>query len=84
MAVDVKSLWIATYCESLLNRLPELLGKVVAGVLDGEVSPLVHNLFGSVCTLGVSPSRVRPPLLDGGNLGEVLLFFLIGHGGCCC
>lgn len=54
----------AAYLESLLQSLPELLGLSIAWVVDWEGTALGDNLLSGKWTLGVSPSRIRPPLLD--------------------
>lgn len=69
----------SSYGKSLLDDLPQLLGQDVAGVFNRKISPLVHNLLSSVGALGVSPSRVCPPLLDSLDLILEFLFFVVCH-----
>jgi hypothetical protein len=59
-----------TYLESLLEDVPELFRLVVAGVVDLDCAPLRNDLLGSERPLGVPPSRIRPPLLNSGNLSS--------------
>lgn len=59
-----------TYLESLLQDVPELLRLVVAGVVDLDCAPLRNDLLGSERPLGLPPSRIRPPLLNSGNLSS--------------
>ena len=61
------------YLESAFQDIPELLRLDVAGILDLQVPSLGHNLLGSEGSLGVSPSGIRPPLLDSCNFVQILL-----------
>lgn len=72
-----------THREPALQDLPQLLAQLVAGVLDLDVSSLRDNLLGGERPLGVSPSRVGPPLLDGLDILLVALLLLVQvrHGG---
>lgn len=68
---------MTTNLEVLLEDTPELLGLSVRRVLDLQVSTLGHDLLSSEGTLGVPPSRVLPPGLDGLNLLLVLLVLVL-------
>lgn len=66
-----------TDLEVLLDDLPELLALHVGGVFNLQVSTLGHDLLSSEGTLGVPPSGVLPPSLDGLDLFPVLLVLLL-------
>jgi hypothetical protein len=66
----------ATCLEALLQNLPQLLGLVVARVLNGERAALGHDLLGRERPLGEPPSRVGPPPLDSSDL--LLELLLLG------
>ena len=59
-----------------LQDLPQLLALSIGRVVDLQVSPLGHNLISSERTLGVSPSGVLPPRLDGLDVVQVLPVFV--------
>lgn len=67
----------ATHLEVLLDELPELLALSVGRVFNLQVSTLGDNLLSSEGTLGVPPSGILPPSLDGVDLLPVLLVFLL-------
>lgn len=62
-----------TNVESLFEELPKLLGLNIGRIFNLQCATLGHNLLGSEWALGVSPSRVGPPLLDSVDLVQVLL-----------
>lgn len=66
-----------TYLESAFQNIPKLLRLGVAGVLDLHVSSLSHNGLSREGSLGISPSRIRPPLLYSLDLLQILLLLLI-------
>lgn len=66
-----------TYSKSSLNDLPQLLRLYIAGICDWDVSALLHDLLCCVCPLGVSPSRVSPPLFDSLYFLQVSLLFFV-------
>ena len=71
-----------TYREALLEDPPQLLALGVAGILNLEVAALVDDLLGREGPLGLAPSRLAPPLVDGGDLlGEELVLHAGVHGG---
>ena len=57
--------------EPALDDPPQLLALVIAGILDLEVATLGGNLLGGEWPLGMSPPRIRPPLLQASNVGLV-------------
>jgi hypothetical protein len=65
---------LISYCKLLLQVLPQLLRHGIARVLDGQVASLRSNLLSRERPLGVSPSRIVPPLLE---LPDLLLVVLI-------
>jgi hypothetical protein len=65
---------VVSYSELLLQVLPQLLRHGIAGVLDRQVASLGSNLLSRKRPLGVSPSRIVPPLLE---LPDLLLVVLI-------
>lgn len=66
------------YLESALQNLPELFRLSVAGILNIQVPSLRHDLLGCEGSLGGSPPRVGPPLLDSRHLFQVELLFRVG------
>ena len=72
---------VGSHLEVVLNDAPQLLALAVGGVLDLEVATLGDDLLSGIRTLGVPPSRVGPPVLDGLHLGLVLpvLVFVERH-----
>lgn len=69
--------YLVTHGPALLHQTPCLLGQVIAGVVDLEVAALGNNFLGSEGALCESPSRLRPPLLDGLDVVNVLLVLLL-------
>lgn len=56
-------LGLRAYLEARLHNIPQLLALVIAGVLYLQIASLGHYLLCSEWPLGISPSRVTPPLL---------------------
>lgn len=73
-----------THCEAVLDKFPQLFRLCIAGVFDLDGASLLDDLLSGKWSLGVSPSRVGPPLLDGFDVLQVFSFFLVNvaHGGC--
>jgi hypothetical protein len=67
--------WKITYFKSSLEDLPELLALNIRRIVNFQVSALGHDLLGGKGALGVSPSGILPPLLDGIDLVPVLPVF---------
>jgi hypothetical protein len=70
------------YLKVVLQSVPELLSLDGGRVVDSQVATLGDNLLGREGSLGVSPSRVLPPVLDGLDfLRKLAVFFLeLTHG----
>ena len=52
-----------TRLESALYDVPQFPAHSIAWVFDFEVPSLSHNLLSGERSLGVPPSRIRPPFL---------------------
>jgi hypothetical protein len=81
--------WLkAAYCKPSFNNPPQLLGLHIAGIIDPDVASLLDNLFSGERSLGISPSRIVPPLFDSCYVVEVDAFFIFqiahvcGYGVC--
>ena len=72
-------LMCVAHLESAFHDLPQLSAHSITGVLNLEVSSLRNDLLSSEWTLGISPSRVFPPLLHSFDILLVFLVFLV-HG----
>jgi hypothetical protein len=66
-----------TYLETALENIPQLLRHDVAGILDLQRASLRNDILCGKWPLGVSPSRVLPPALDGIDIVGVALVFLL-------
>lgn len=65
--------------EIALQDLPQLLAHSIGRILNLQGTTLGHNLLSSEGPLGVSPSGVLPPLLDGLDIVQILpVFFFKG------
>ena len=66
----------------MLQNTPELLSLDVGRVVDLQVPTLGNNLLSRKGTLGVPPSRVFQPGLDGLDVVPVFLVFVFKETNC--
>ena len=66
-----------TDLEPVLDNPPKLLCLNIAGIFNFYVSSLLHDLLRCERSSGVSPPRVRPPLLDCVHFLQIRLLFFV-------
>ena len=65
------------YLEPAFEDVPQLFAHSIAWVFDFEAPSLGNNLLSRERSLGMSPSRVRPPFLHGIDVCLVELVLMV-------